>query len=146
MSGVRVRVGAIVLSEQRLLLVQHQKGERSYWLLPGGGLEAGETMFDCATREVREETGLTVAPERLVFVSESIAPPGGRHILNVLVKAQLVGGHLAPPVGDVISEVAWVPLEQLAELTLHPPLAPALLEAANEGFKSPLRYMHTPWI
>lgn len=146
MSGVRVRVGAIVLLDQRLLLVQHQKGERAYWLLPGGGLEAGETLFDCAAREVREETGLIVAPERLVFLSESIAPAGGRHILNLLVKANLEGGHLAPPVDDVISEVAWVPLEQVMSLTLHPPIGSALLEAAHHGFAQPLRLIHAPWV
>ena len=38
----RVRVAVALINEQGLLLVRHQKRERSYWLLPGGGLEFGE--------------------------------------------------------------------------------------------------------
>ena len=146
MSGIRVRVGAIVLSEEGILLVQHQKGEATYWLLPGGGLEAGETMFACVAREVQEETGLCVTPERVVFISESLAPAGGRHILNVFIKARLEGGHLAPAQGDVISAVAWMPLEKLAALTLHPPVAGSLLQAVQENFSQPVCWVSTPWV
>ncbi len=56
------RVGVIVFSEDEksLLLVRHRKGNRQYWIIPGGRLEYGETFPECAVRELKEETGLDV--------------------------------------------------------------------------------------
>src|SRR4029077_1048250 len=79
--GVRIRVAVCLTQDDRMLLVQHEKAGRRYWLLPGGGLERGETVARCAEREVEEETGYRVAPGRLVLVCEAIEP-AGRHILN----------------------------------------------------------------
>jgi 8-oxo-dGTP pyrophosphatase MutT (NUDIX family) len=65
--------GAIVRPAERggaeVLLIRHVHIEdgRSYWLLPGGGLESGETPEQCVAREMLEETGLTVRVERLLF-------------------------------------------------------------------------------
>ena len=60
--------GAIVKGSQ-VLLIQHREhaSGRSYWLLPGGGLEDGESTQECVIREMREETGLEVKVERLLF-------------------------------------------------------------------------------
>lgn len=49
--------GALVQNEA-ILMVRHVETTRSYWTLPGGGVEAGETLAEAAVREVFEETGL----------------------------------------------------------------------------------------
>lgn len=51
--GIVVCGGAILLSREV---------NTDYWLIPGGGMEAGETPEECCTREVREETGVLVEP------------------------------------------------------------------------------------
>lgn len=69
MAGARARVGvfAIVRDEDGRVLLGHRR-DADFWGLPGGGWETGETPWDGAVREVREETGLEVAVERLAGV------------------------------------------------------------------------------
>ncbi|OGN89078.1 MAG: hypothetical protein A2Z74_03255 [Chloroflexi bacterium RBG_13_46_9] len=53
--------GAIVRNHS-ILLIRHRENEsgRSYWILPGGGIEPNETEEDCVRREMKEETNLDV--------------------------------------------------------------------------------------
>lgn len=71
-----IRYQAAIVHERRILLIQHREhaGGRSYWLLPGGGRESGETPEQCLIREVREETQLTITVERLLL--DDPAPAG----------------------------------------------------------------------
>jgi len=69
-SGVRVAARILLVDPaQQLLLFQgfdpHMPGE-SFWFTAGGGLEPGEELLAGAVRELREETGMQVPPERLV--------------------------------------------------------------------------------
>lgn len=65
----RKRIGAAVCfrddAGQVLLVAPTYKSE---WLLPGGAVEAGESPYEAAAREVEEELGLTVRPGRLLLV------------------------------------------------------------------------------
>ena len=65
--GVRVSVSAVIFDPQGRLLLQ-QRSDGGQWGLPGGSLEIGESLHDAVIREVSEETGLTVAPGRLIGV------------------------------------------------------------------------------
>ena len=65
--------GAYVLSpEGKILLLdtEHAGSPERYWTTPGGGMERGETIEQCAIRETLEESGLHVRLERLLSVSE----------------------------------------------------------------------------
>lgn len=70
----RIRAAALITNNQNeILLVQHvhpQTGTE-WWVPPGGGLEdKDKTIFDCANREVYEETGLTVSTEKIAYIRE----------------------------------------------------------------------------
>jgi ADP-ribose pyrophosphatase YjhB (NUDIX family) len=65
-----VRAQAVILDGDRILLVRHVSPGREYWVLPGGAVEPGETVQEATVREVREETGLCIDVERLLFIDE----------------------------------------------------------------------------
>jgi 8-oxo-dGTP pyrophosphatase MutT (NUDIX family) len=66
--------GAIIRDHQ-ILLIKHtgHGAEPSYWLVPGGGIEPGESEAACVAREMWEETNLRVRVERLLL-DEPAAP------------------------------------------------------------------------
>ena len=97
--AIRIRVGVLICRDGEVLLVRHEKGGHSYWLVPGGGVDTGETMVAAGARELLEETGYTVEIGPLVLVCEAIDPkPGGRHIVNAVYAGTVRGGTLT--VGD----------------------------------------------
>lgn len=67
-----ISAGAIVVRDGRLLLVHHRGEGFDFWLPPGGRLREEESIFACAARETREETGLAVVPQRIAYVEEFI--------------------------------------------------------------------------
>ena len=83
---IRVRATALVTDAAgRLLLVLQPGVPADFWILPGGGVEEGETSREAVVREVREETGLAVEALRPVWVRESLqtSPTTGQQKLHV---------------------------------------------------------------
>ena len=108
--------GAIV-RDHHILLVQHREhvGGRSYWLLPGGGREDGETEEQCVIREMKEETSLVVKVERLLM-EEPRLHEGGKTYITFL--CTILAGEAQPgyePEPEVaahyqIADVRWLDL------------------------------------
>ncbi|MBY0356993.1 MAG: NUDIX hydrolase [Candidatus Obscuribacterales bacterium] len=141
------RVSVIVIdADNNILLVKHRKGPKQYWVLPGGRLEYGETFFECAIREVQEETGLDVEVGKIVFVSEAIAPDRSRHIVNVYLTATVTGGTLQVGDEEVLAGVDYLPLADLSKLTLYPPVSLQILESAKSGFSEGIKYLGNLWV
>jgi ADP-ribose pyrophosphatase YjhB (NUDIX family) len=139
-------VSVVVVNEGKILLVRHRKGTRHYWVLPGGRLEYGETFNECAVRELKEETGLDIEVERFLFISEAIAPDRSRHIVNVYLKAKVVGGTMKVGNEPVLAGVDFIALSELERVTLFPPIGKILLEAMPNGFKTGIEYLGNLWV
>lgn len=140
------RVSLIIVNDkQEILLVQHRKANRYYWVLPGGRIEYGEDFATCAVRELKEETNLDIKFEKVVFLSEAIAPDKSRHIINIYATAEVLGGELRLGIEPVLVDVGYKPILELNKITLYPPVADQIIEAYKEGFKN-LRYLGNLWV
>lgn len=116
-----VGIGAIVFREEDVLLVRSSKGSRlGQWSIPGGAQDAGETIFEAAIREVREEAGIEIAPIEIVTAVDSIRrDPQGRvrfHFTLIDVLAEWRSGDLVP--GDDADRAEWVAAGRFSELKL----------------------------
>ncbi len=108
---------AIVHADHVLLLrVIDRAIKQTYWLLPGGGREAGETAAACVQREAYEETYLHVVVDRLLFILPDI-PQGTYEYVHTYL-CHVVSGEARPgcePGTDTedeaaIQEVGWFDL------------------------------------
>ena len=126
-----------------LLLVRHQKPDRDpYWVLPGGRLEPGETIPECAEREISEETGLSARFSGVLYVSEFLRE--GRHTADITVRMTPEGDEkaelgsdpdVAPGSEPTLRELRWVEVDELREIELLPAwIRDRLLDDAAEGW------------
>lgn len=144
---IRIRVGGVYVKNDQILLVRHAKDGKSYWLLPGGGVEVGETLHQALERETFEECGIRTRTEQLLFVSEAIAPAGDRHLVNMTFLGQRLEGepHLRETDGRIV-EVAYVEKNRLcAEFTLFPDFAVLLIQAWDKNFTLAPQYLGNLW-
>jgi ADP-ribose pyrophosphatase YjhB (NUDIX family) len=123
-----IRVAAVVERAGAVLLVRHEKpGREPYWVLPGGRLEPGETIPECAARELAEEARLGVEFSGVLYVSEFLRE--GRHTVDVTVRA-VADPDEEPALGEdpeveagsepTLKELRWVKVEELEEIELLP--------------------------
>ena len=125
---IRIRVAVIVQKDHKVLLVQHSKNDKKYWLLPGGGLEYGETIEQCAIRELKEETNLDVEPGEFIFMNESIPKEKYRHVVNLYYSGKVVGGSLMLGEDQVLEDVRFVDISKIPDLLFYPNVKQELLE------------------
>jgi 8-oxo-dGTP pyrophosphatase MutT (NUDIX family) len=110
----------ILARADEFLLVLNRRTQA--WELPGGLIDPGESPRDCATRELREETGLSVASLRWRGVTELDLQPGYRNPTRRVEFGALYVGELTGSVGDFESdEVQQVGMWRIDRLPL--PLA-----------------------
>lgn len=119
-----VGVGVVVLGPAGVLMIRRGKPpSEGRWSLPGGAQNIGETTFEAARREIREETGLAVEVLGLIDVVDSIRKDGdGRvqyHYTLVDVLAVVVPGTpTQPAAGGDAAEAVWIGFDDLSGLGL----------------------------
>ena len=117
---MRPRACAAIFRDDTILMIRHQTPERTYWTLPGGGVEPGETPEAAAVREVWEETGLRATVARFLFTEGYGAD--GSPCFCFLLRAD---GRQAAVMGSdpeeahlsiderLLQDVAWIPLNEM---------------------------------
>jgi len=125
----RIRVSALLRWNDRVLLCRHEKPGREYWLLPGGGVDSGESLVNALRRELREEVGIDdpMPFEGPIAIVDSIAPHWAiraKHVVHIIFSADL-GGRSLEAVTSADAAVRGHRLfgvGELDEVVLHPPI------------------------
>lgn len=123
----RLRAGAIIIENERLLTVRHDLYDGYYTV--GGRIRLGESSEEAILREAYEETGLPLKIDRLLFIHESFFPAGGRAHHEVCFYYLMQAGCTVPdgaPTDQRGERLFWLPLQQLPDL----PLVPSFLRTA----------------
>ena len=130
----RLAVRALILHQDRLLLVNaYGGGVSDLWCAPGGGVELGSSLPDNLTREVHEETGLTVAVGAPVLINEFHAPEQAFHQVDLYFRCEIVAGALDPDWCDpegIVTERRFFSRSEMASIRYKPD---SLAEAAWGG-------------
>ena len=127
----RIRVSAVLRWRGRILLCRHEKPGKEYWLLPGGGVNSGESLVDALHRELAEEIGIDekLPLEGPVAIVDSIAPVrsfAAKHVVHLIFAGDLGGrsleavtsqdaagrGHRLFAVGDLDGVVLHPPIQR----------------------------------
>ncbi len=122
---MRNRATAVIVRDDEILMVRFEDFGKSFWYLPGGGIEAGETPEQALVREVREELNIDVESHKLLYVYPLPDATGTEY-------AFLVSSTGTPVMGNDpgMVEIAWRPLSDISLFT-HP--APALVALQEQG-------------
>ena len=125
----RVRVSAVLRWRGRVLLCRHQKPGKEYWLLPGGGVNSGESLVEALYRELAEEVGMDdeLPLEGPVAIVDSIAPArtlARKHVVHIIFACDLGDRSLEGVASEdeAVSGHRLFALNELDEVVLHPPI------------------------
>lgn len=107
----RPQVGVAVIIEQedgRVLLLK-RKGAHGAgtWAPPGGHLEIGESLEECATRETLEETGIVISTVQFVAITNDVFETEQKHYVTIWVEGTYESGQATVAYPDKVQEVAW---------------------------------------
>jgi 8-oxo-dGTP diphosphatase len=106
--------GALCVENGRVLLARRAHPPfKGFWDIPGGFLDEGEAPLDGLRRELKEETGLDVEPERFlgIWIDRYGGDSTAESTLNLYWTALVVGGEAVP--ADDVSELRWFERDEL---------------------------------
>jgi ADP-ribose pyrophosphatase YjhB (NUDIX family) len=114
---LRLGCSAVVFQDGRERILLTRRSDNGLWCLPGGAVDAGETVAEACQREVREETGLEVKVLRLIGIYSDpdrlvVYPDGNKvHIVGLSFEAQVIGGALG--LSNETTEAGYFTIEQV---------------------------------
>ena len=120
-----LRIGscAVIFDEDRKKVLLTRRTDNGFWCLPGGKMEAGESIEECCQREVFEETGLEIQTRRLIGIysnrDQLVIYPDGHKVQIVVLsfEAEVTGGKLG--LSDETTAAAYYDLSEMESMPMH---------------------------
>jgi 8-oxo-dGTP diphosphatase len=116
----RIGVGICIIKEDKILLGKrlNSTGAGS-WAFPGGHLEFGESVAECAARETMEETGLVISNIRFVSIEEDFFKEHNKHYVVLMMAADWVQGQAQLMEPDKCEQWQWFSWDNLPSLLMR---------------------------
>ncbi|MCB9421229.1 MAG: NUDIX domain-containing protein [Ardenticatenaceae bacterium] len=135
---MRFRVTLVIVRDEKILLIDRQRNGRSYYVIPGGGVEPGESLAQAAIREAREELSLDVELGPLLYTR-----PWDDGRFQQMEFVFLVSGYTGQPAlldPEILAKqttnnvyvLKWLPVTELNGSPCYPgPILPEVMELVN---------------
>lgn len=128
-------VSAAIIRDGHVLVARRAKGASTgVWTMPGGVVEAGETLHEAVIREISEETGIAIEPVALAghreFITSDAQGRVQRHFVIMCFAARWISGDGEPALEE-LSELRWLKPDEITGLTTTEGLA----EIVGEAFR-----------
>ena len=125
---------------------EKSKKNKKYWLVPGGGVDWGESTAEALIREYKEETNLDITVEKFLFLSETIAPDKKKHVINLYFQIKIIKNSIYNmKLGDErnLTDLKFITKEEIENIKLYPNIKTQLIQLLNEEKIAP--YLGLLW-
>jgi 8-oxo-dGTP pyrophosphatase MutT (NUDIX family) len=113
----------VVVTDDAGRILMIHRTDNNNWAVPGGAMDLGESIIDCAVRETKEETGIDCEITGLVgiytdprHVIHYTSDGETRQEFSVVLTGRVVGG--TPTPSSESRQVVWVEVDRIEELTM----------------------------
>ena len=142
-----IRVAGIMFKNNKLVTSKMRKKDKSYYVLPGGGVEDHETIYEAISREIMEELNVKITKLKLVYIKELKIKDKGRGI-EFYFYIEEYSGELKkgfdPEIKETIFEdIAFLNLNELTNIAFYPIQLIDLLEKDKKTNFNELIYLST---
>jgi 8-oxo-dGTP diphosphatase len=131
---MRVNVRAIIFRDGKLLVSRERRQGVEHILLPGGRVQAGESINEALIREVAEETGLTIVADRLLYVAEVVGMYGVHDLI-------LIWGASTEDEDSPIDDDVLVALDSPLAESIMPPIVEQIATDRSNGWAQHPRWL-----
>lgn len=140
---VMLGCSAWILDQSGTRVLLTRRADNGRWCLPGGKLDAGESVTECIEREVREETGLIVQATHLIGVYSNqhillrYADGNQFHIISLHFATKTLGGELG--LSNETTEYGYFSADDLSQIDVIEPHRQRIAESWNVGVETLIR-------
>ena len=140
-----IRVAGLLRVNNSVLMVEHIKNGKTYWLLPGGGVNIGEEVKTALQRELKEELNLKCGVNDLLFVVESLSARGD-HIIQPTYRIEAENiNEIELGVDKRVAAFDFFDRNKMASIVIYPDIKDELREYLNNE-KISKKYFIKKWL